>query len=147
MSLINWKKSDFFPSLNALAESFFGNDNDFANWWKGLKGLPAVNIAEGEAAYVMEVAIPGMKKDDFKVEVKEGILTISAESKSEKEEKDTRYTRREFSYSSFSRSFWLPDNIKADEIEANYHEGLLKLTIPKKVLSKPESEVKRIAIS
>ncbi|MBK7872616.1 MAG: Hsp20/alpha crystallin family protein [Saprospiraceae bacterium] len=147
MSLINWRRGDLLPSFNSMVENFFDNDNDFEKWWKGAKTIPAVNVVETDKSFDMEVAAPGMKKEDFKVEVKEGMLMISAETKHEEEETKENYTRREFSYSSFNRSFRLPENVKADNIVANYKDGILKLTMPKKVASKPEETVKKIAIS
>jgi HSP20 family protein len=93
--------------------------------------MPAVNVKETDKAFVLEVAVPGMKKDDFKLEMKDGMLIISAETEIEKEEKDENYTRKEFNYSSFSRSFWLPENVKTDDIKANYKEGMLLVTLPK----------------
>ncbi len=147
MSLINWRRGDLFPSLSAMVENFFDNDNDFENWWKGVKNTPAVNVKESDKNFEMEVAAPGMKKEDFKVEIKEGNLVVSAESKREEEEKKENYTRREFSYSSFTRTFRLPENIKTEDIVANYNDGVLKLTMPKKVATKPEENVKKIAIS
>lgn len=147
MSLINWRRGDLLPSFNSMVENFFDNDNDFEKWWKGAKTIPAVNVVETDKSFDMEVAAPGMKKEDFKVEVKEGMLMISAETKHEEEETKENYTRREFSYSSFNRSFRLPENVKADNIVANYKDGILKLTMPKKVMSKPEETVKKIAIS
>ena len=147
MSLINWRRGDMFPSLSSMVENFFDNDNDFERWWKGAKSVPAVNVVENDKNFELEVAVPGMKKEDFKVEVKDGILMISAESKREEEEKKNNYTRREFSYSSFSRSFTLPENVNADTIVANYKDGILKLNMPKKVVGKMEETGKKIAIS
>jgi HSP20 family protein len=95
--------------------------------------LPAVNISEDEKKYIVEVAAPGFKKEDFKLNVEDDILTISAESKQEnvEEGKDKQYSRREYSYNSFTRSFHLPDNAKDDSIGAKYADGILKIHIPK----------------
>lgn len=93
--------------------------------------IPAVNVKETEKEFLLEVAAPGMKKDDFKLEVKEGMLYISAETKMEKEEKEENFTRREFSYTTFSRSFWLPENVKSTDIKAAYKDGILNITLPK----------------
>jgi len=87
---------------------------------------------------------PGFKKEDFKLKVEDDVLTISAESKSEKKEegKEKEYTRREYSYSSFTRSFHLPDNVKDDSITASYQDGILKLELPKsKVQVKATKEI------
>jgi len=96
--------------------------------------LPAVNIKENEDSFTVEVAAPGMQKDDFKVEIDNNLLTISSEKKDEKVEKEgERYTKREFSYQSFQRSFTLPQGmVHEDKIEAKYKDGVLHLLIPKR---------------
>lgn len=109
--------------------------------------LPAVNICEDEKTYEVDVVAPGFKKDDFKVNMEDDILTISAEQKQEKESKDgenKQFSRREYSYSSFTRSFQLPENTKADGIVAKYEDGVLKITIPK-TAQKPKTS-KQITI-
>ena len=114
---------------------FFNVDNFFDSGWlsKWEKEFPAVNIAENQKNYSVEVVAPGFRKEDFKLKVEDDILTISAESKSEKKEngKDKEYTRREYSYNSFTRSFRLPDNVKDDSISASYQDGILLLELPK----------------
>lgn len=114
---------------------FFNVDNFFDNNWlrKWEKEFPAVNIAENEKSYSIEVVAPGFRKEDFKLKVDDDVLTISAESKSEQKEteKEKEYTRREYSYNSFTRSFRLPDNVKDDSISAAYQDGVLKLELPK----------------
>jgi len=107
---------------------------------------PAVNVIENSDNFRIELAAPGMKKEDFKIRVDGNLLEISAERKEEKEEKEENYTRREFSQSSFSRTFTLPDTINADKIGADYRDGLLKLTLPKKDEAK-KREPKQIPIS
>lgn len=105
--------------------------------------MPSANITESEKEYLIELAAPGLTKKDFKVENNNGVLTISAEKKEEKKESEGGYTRREYSYNSFSRSFTLPENSKADHIDAKYEDGILKLTVPKKELTpvKPKKEI------
>ena len=96
--------------------------------------MPAVNISEDEKSYKVDVVAPGMKKENFKVNVDDDVLTISAEVKTEniqEEDEARQYSRREYSHSSFTRSFRLPDNSKDDSIFANYEDGVLKLIIPK----------------
>ena len=113
---------------------FLNLDNLFENTWSGRGShLPAVNISETDKSYHVEVVAPGFKKEDFKVKVDDDILTISAETKTESTEegKNKEYTRREYSSSSFSRSFQLPDNVKDDSITASYQDGILKLEMPK----------------
>jgi HSP20 family protein len=101
--------------------------------------LPAVNLSEDANNFLVEVAAPGYKKEDFRLKVDDDVLTISAETKSEKTEggNGREYSRREYSQSSFTRSFQLPDNAKDDQISARYNEGVLQITIPKS-----EKEVK-----
>lgn len=125
---------------------FFNVDNFFGNNWLGKwdREFPAVNISENEKNYSVEVVAPGFKKEDFKLKVDDDILTISAESKSETKEegKEKEYTRREYSYNSFTRSFHLPENVKDDNISATYQDGILKLQLPKsKVQVKATKEI------
>jgi HSP20 family protein len=94
--------------------------------------VPKVNIAENENAWTIELASPGLEKDDFKIEVKDDVLTISNEKKEEKKEDGKNYMRREFSYCSFSRSFMLPELADSEKIDAAYHNGVLEVSIPKK---------------
>jgi HSP20 family protein len=111
-----------------------------------MKGVsvPAVNVKESKEAFKLDVAAPGFKKEDFKLEVKNGYLTISGESKEEKEDKDETFTRREYSFNSFSRSFSLPENVNAEHVEAQYSDGVLKVTLPKK--KSDEKPAKQIAV-
>jgi HSP20 family protein len=95
--------------------------------------LPAINLAEDEKTYRVDVAAPGYKKDDFKLDVNDDVLTISAELKNERTEggDGREYSRREYTCNSFTRSFRLPDNAKDDNISAKYNDGILQITIPK----------------
>lgn len=131
----NGNMLNHFPTL---FDDFFNRDL-FNNW--GLSNfsdtnttIPAVNIKETADQYVVEVAAPGMTKKDFKVQLEGNMLTISSEKTSEQENNDdVRYTKREFSYQSFQRSFNLQkDVVDADRIEAKYEDGVLHLMIPKK---------------
>lgn len=124
--------SDFFDTDRFFGDRFF-RDLSFANDW-----FPAVNVAESEKDFAIELSAPGFKKDDFKINVDNGILSISAETKREEEEKDKNYTRREFRYDSFNRSFTLPDNVNDEKIDAKYEDGVLKLSLAKKVISTPK---------
>lgn len=100
--------------------------------------VPAVNVKETNEAFEVNMAAPGMNKEDFKVELNNNLLTISSEKKTENEEKEgERFTRREYSYQSFQRSFQLSQDVDADKIEAKYENGVLRLVIPKR------EEVKR----
>ena len=96
--------------------------------------LPSVNVLEQKDAFEIHVAAPGIKKENFKIDLERNVLTVSSETREEHSEKDESgsFTRREFNYSSFSRSFTLPDNVAAENIEAAYEDGILKITVPKK---------------
>lgn len=113
----------------------FFDTESLLSTWPGQQrgGLPAINVSEDDKNYNIDIVAPGFKKEDFKVNVADDVLTISAETKSEsKENGDNRqYSRREYSYSSFTRSFRLPDNARDDSISASYTDGVLKLIVPK----------------
>ncbi len=119
-----------FPSFTGLWNEFFNDNFGFA---ADSPMVPAVNVKEEEDAFLLEMAVPGRKKEDFKIEVDKHVLTVSTEQehKDEVKDEDGKYTRREFHYSSFSRSFTLPETVKGDAIEARYDNGVLFLTIPK----------------
>ncbi|WP_347374851.1 Hsp20/alpha crystallin family protein [Aequorivita sp. Q41] len=94
--------------------------------------IPAINIHENLPNFVIELAAPGLKKENFTIEAEENILKITSKSVAEKEDNDTtRYTRREFNYKNFERSFKLPENIKIEDIQASYESGILRITLPK----------------
>jgi len=107
--------------------------------------IPAVNITEQKNDYLVSLAVPGMKKEDFKIDVDGNMLTISSEKEETKEEKEKRFTRKEYNYSSFSRSFTLPDEVNKEKIDAQYEAGVLKITLPRKEeVKKPTA--KQIAV-
>ncbi|MCU0361913.1 MAG: Hsp20/alpha crystallin family protein [Bacteroidales bacterium] len=107
-------------------------DDDFFSFTPSRSGsLPAVNIREDEKNYTLELAVPGMNKNDLKIDVNEDLLTISTETKNESEEKSEGYKRKEFSFTSFCRSFYIPDNVNKDKISASYRDGILYVEIPK----------------
>lgn len=146
MSLVKWNpETSLFPSISSWMEDFFADNGDFLK--PRIKGvsIPAVNVTENKAAFKLEVAAPGFKKEDFKLEVKNGYLTVSGETKAEEERKDEQYTRHEFRFDSFSRSFALPENVKETDIEAKYTDGILLVTLPKTKVEKEEA-VKKISI-
>jgi HSP20 family protein len=128
---------NFFPAMPSLMDDFFGSDwldSSLSNWKTSGSTLPAVNVRETNNEFMIEVAAPGMKRDDFKVELDNNILTISSQREDSREQKDEEgnYTRREFSYESFQRSFGLPQNkVKAEEISAKYTDGVLHVSVPK----------------
>lgn len=144
MSLVKSnKKVDLFP---AMLTDFFDADKFFGNRWfeREFASLPAVNVKEDDKQFDIEFAAPGYSKADFKIDVDQHVLTVSAERKEEKNEENKRFTRREFSYSTFSRSFTLPETVNSDKIDAKYSDGLLHLQIPKKEETKvtPKKQIK-----
>lgn len=127
MSLVR-RNSGFFPSfLDSMArEDWFGGLERFSDT------MPAVNIKEQDEAFTLELAAPGLKKEDFKIELDKDVLTVSAEvSEDSKTEVDGKYNRREFKYASFMREFTLPKTIDKDQINATYTDGVLHVTLPK----------------
>ncbi|MCK9452468.1 MAG: Hsp20/alpha crystallin family protein [Bacteroidales bacterium] len=105
------------------------------NWLRSSEArpmMPAVNISENEDGFVLELAAPGMQKADFQINLDNQVLTISSEKQDESEEKNEKYSRREFCYSSFNRSFTLPKSINFDKIKADYKDGVLKVNLPKR---------------
>lgn len=125
------RKKSAFPSI---FDEFFNGDvfpGFFLDFDKRTV-RPAVNIIENKGDYRIEVAAPGLDKSDFRINVENNILTISAEKEEKQEENNERFMRREFNYSSFSRSFTLPETMNADKISARHKDGILQVTIPKK---------------
>lgn len=117
----------------SLVDEFFGKDllGNFIDGFTGVN-MPAVNIVEEKDEFKIEVAAPGLDKKDFKLDLNNNVLTISSEKNDEREDKKERYMRREFSYSSFKRSFTLPDTAQIDKISAHHANGILQISIPKK---------------
>ncbi len=114
------------------------------DWLGGMQSfnanVPAVNIKETDTSFGIELAAPGKTKEDFNIEIDHNVLTISSEEKSEKEENQGKYTRKEFNYSSFRRAFTLPETVNTDSINATYENGVLHVALPKKeeALPKPK---------
>ena len=106
---------------------------------------PAVNVKEIENGFLLDLAVPGLKKEDIDIKIEEEVLTISGKTKSEEKVNEEKYSRQEFNYASFSRSFTLNDSIDVDNIKANHENGILSITLPKKEEVKPESRVIEIA--
>lgn len=130
MALVKFRNKDMFPSI---FNDFFDRDLfDLTNTSFMNSTLPAVNIKESKDDYLVEVAAPGMNKEDFKVELENNFLVISSEKEDKKEEESREFTRREFSYQSFKRSFSLPKTIEEGQIEATYSDGVLKIKLPKR---------------
>ena len=126
------KKGWSSPFSNKFLSDFFNADKLFEDDFFNVERMPAVNIVESADHFEVEVAVPGMKKEDFKVEVKDGMLHISAEREENKEEVKKNYTRKEFSVASFIRMFTLPENVKDVDIGGEYKNGVLHIVLPKK---------------
>lgn len=150
MTIIKWKdpskgleRRNLLPSMENFFNDFFNNDflpREFAGH------VPSVNITEDGEKYNIEVSAPGFEKKDFNVVIEDGVLIISGEHRSEKNEENKNFLRKEFNYGSFSRSFNLVDSIDEDNIDAKYDNGILKLELPKNEKMKAK-HVKQIEIS
>ena len=141
MTLIRWHRPG---NLSDMFQNFF--DSDFNDFFSRRMSDPAANILENPETFQLELAAPGMNKDDFKIHLENNTLTVSAEMEDEKREEGKNYTRKEFYYGSFSRSFTLPKIIDLDKIKADYENGVLKVILPKKEEAKLEVK-KEIRIS
>jgi HSP20 family protein len=122
-----------FPDFFSDMDQFFGMMPMPMSMRRQMEmNVPSVNIRDRQKDYLIEVAAPGMKKEDFNIDLERGVLTISSQKEDEKNEDKENYHKREYNYSSFSRSFTLPENLKPEEIKAHYENGILSLTVPKK---------------
>lgn len=139
------RNESYFPSF---LDKFWNNelmDWDYSNFSSTNTSLPAVNVHETDNDFIIELAAPGMSKKDFKINFNNNILSISSEIKNEKDETKGNYTRKEFSYQSFKRSFTVPENlVNGDKITAKYNDGILNIVLPKReeMKPKPEREIK-----
>ena len=127
MAIVNWKNNPLVPSFldeflhKYGPEDFFGTPNI----------LPATNIEETPEAFLIKMAVPGLSKEDIKVEIERNLLTVSYEKEVKEEEKVKNYTTKEYTYNAFKRTFTLPENVKGEEIIATTENGELLLTLPK----------------
>lgn len=127
--MIRYNTNDNVPAtFSSLVDKFF---NDTLTRSGGSSFQPRVDIVENEKAYELHVAVPGVSKDDFQIEVKDNILTVSGERKFSSEKKEENYYAIETQFGSFSRSFTLPENTDSAKINASYTNGILEVTIPK----------------
>lgn len=151
MKLIR-RNNNLFPEFPSVFDSFLGRDLfDYENGTVNAPGtnVPAVNVKETEDGFDVEVAAPGFNKKDFQIEVNNNLMTISSTKEVSNEEKgeNGRYTRKEFSYTSFKRSFTLPENVvNTEKIEARYDNGILRVSVPKREEAKPRP-IRQIAIA
>ncbi|MFD1314914.1 Hsp20/alpha crystallin family protein [Namhaeicola litoreus] len=145
-SLVKTNSNINFPTWSHWIDDIFNRDLPSvfpSNFNTGIT-LPKVNIKENPDAYMVEMAVPGLKKTDFHIDLDNQVLSISTETKEETEEKDVNYTRREFGYASFKRTFSLPETVDEEKIKANYSEGILSIHLPKKeeAKQKPARSIK-----
>jgi HSP20 family protein len=122
------------PTIRRTFSPFLSNlfdDEFFPVLTNRTSSMPAVNIKESDKDFILELAVPGIDKKDLKIDINDDVVTISSESRSEKEEDNDGYKRKEFSYSTFCRSFYLPENVNRDKIQASYKDGILKVELPK----------------
>ncbi|MBU2920205.1 Hsp20/alpha crystallin family protein [Winogradskyella psychrotolerans] len=147
-NLANRNSNQNFPTLSNWLDDIFNRDLPSvftSNFNTGIT-LPKVNIKEIADAYIVDMAVPGLKKSDFQIDIDNQVLSISTEIKEESEQKEVNYTRREFGYSSFKRTFSLPETVDEDKIKASYTEGILSIHLPKKEEAK-QKPVRTIKIS
>jgi HSP20 family protein len=137
----------FTDRMPSIFDDFF-RPGWFDDSFTGIRSLtvPAVNITDSKDDFIVSLAVPGMKKSDFTIDVEGNMITISCEKEETKEEKEKKFTRKEYNFSSFSRSFTLPDEVLRDKIDARYEDGVLKLVLPKKEEAKKLSISKHISV-
>jgi HSP20 family protein len=126
------RREDLYPSL---LNEFFNPWNDIlpsTSRWGNMMNAPAVNIKENDNMFTISVAAPGLVKNDFSIKVENNTLSVSCEKETQKDESKDEFTRQEYNYSSFCRTFALPEDVNANNIEASYENGILKLVLPKK---------------
>ncbi len=131
MALIERRHQGSSPFKRSFWNELLSNEMNLPSILKEGEALPAINIRETESSYELELAAPGYKKEDFKVNIENGLLSIKAEIKEEREETSEQYSRKEFSYRSFERAFALPDSVNEDAIQGKYDNGVLCISLPK----------------
>jgi HSP20 family protein len=134
MKLTKWPGNMLNP-MNQWVDGFFSEEDPFfkemrTNW----ANLPAVNVKETDEAYMIEVAAPGLQKEDFQISCENRTLMIRAEHEKEDEKKENDYMRREFNYTRFERHFQLPEDVQSDAVKATYENGILQINMPRKTM-------------
>lgn len=141
---------DMFPAIPSLLNNFLQDDwldSTLGSLGSGSATLPAANIRETSDDFRIELAAPGMRREDFKVELNHDVLTVAAELETQHENTNGGYTRKEFSYQSFQRSFTLPENrVNGEQVSARYQDGILEIIVPKREEAK-EKPARQIAVS
>lgn len=143
MSLIKYNNREIRPlSFNSLFDRFFDDHFSAPEFKGGASFVPQVDVSETETAFELQFVVPGVDKKGFNIDLQDGRLTVSGERKFENEKKERNYHSRESYYGTFKRSFYLPDNVNEDKIDANYENGILSIVIPK-----DEKKIARKSIS
>lgn len=138
MNMINYRPFNTAKAFNDIFDNFFNHDLSSFVGTDSLLSNPSVNVVEGENNFRIELAAPGLEKDNFELKVEKGYLKVSANKEQQKEVKEEKFTRREFNYASFSRSFQLPESVDTENIVANYDKGVLSVSLPKKAEAQVE---------
>jgi HSP20 family protein len=144
MTVIKWKPTAYSPIFSDFWNNFYKDLSNFAGH-EGTFTIPAVNISELPEGYRLEVAAPGLNKDDFNLSVEKNLLTISVNKESRHDGETNRFTRKEYSFNSFSRTFQVPETADTEKITAKYENGILEILVPMKVEQKDKA-VKTITI-
>lgn len=131
-----------YSPLSDLFQDLFGDSSKEKMEYKNYECAPSANILENNQGFELQLAIPGIQKEDVKISLEKNILNVSSEKEAAKIDEDTRFTRREFVFGTFSRSFTLPDTIDTDKIGADFKDGILKITLPKRAETKISKEIK-----
>jgi HSP20 family protein len=138
MALVRWDPTRDLDTLqtdvNRVFDAFFG---DRAANGRATRWVPAIDLVETDEHFVLKVDLPGLEKDDVEIEVKDGLLTVSGERKAEHQESKDGYHRIERAYGSFSRSLTLPQGVDADQVQADFNQGVLEVRVPKPAERKP----------
>lgn len=141
MAIVRWRPFRDVVSIqdemNRLFDDFFGRPVARTDWTEGVWN-PSVDVSEDKDNVILRAEMPGMTKEDVRISIQDGVLTLRGEKKQEKEEKDKNYHRIERSYGSFCRSFQLPTSVKSDKVKATYKDGVLSITLPKTEEVKPK---------
>lgn len=151
MALTKWKGVAPQNTLSRYVDDFFNDTYRRLLNWEDIDShemtVPAVNVSEQDTTFELQLAAPGMRKEDFQIDIDDNVLSITAERRAEEAGDESNFTRREFRYHSFQRQFTLPENIDEEKIEARYEDGLLKITLPKMPILETEKEVKKITVA
>lgn len=144
MTLVKFNQHPVHKTFGGIMDEVFNNtarllkDDVLTNDFFGT--YPPVNIRENKEAYLLDVMVPGLSKEDFKISLEKNVLTISAEKKAEQKSEDQKHIRREFSFRAFKRSFTLDETVDAEKIQAKYENGILQLQLPKKEEAQPKTK-------